>query len=52
MSFTVQNHAGRPLKNFWNAIHFHPTDAIEDAWGQRILNRVAEDKVAALERTV
>lgn len=34
------------IKNFWNHIHFHPTDAIEDEWGQRILNQVAEDKVA------
>ena len=27
----------RHLNNFWNHIHFHPTDAIEDAWGKRIL---------------
>lgn len=33
-------------ENFWNAIHFHPTDAIEDDWGQRILNQVAADKAA------
>lgn len=37
---------GRPVKNFWNAIHFHPTDAIEDDWGRRILDAVAADKVA------
>ena len=36
--------------NFWNAIHFHPTDAIEDEWGQRILNRVAADGAAHLVR--
>jgi len=33
-------------ENFWNNIHFHPTDAIEDDWGQRILNEVAKDRVA------
>ncbi len=39
-----------PLPNFWNHIHFHPTDAIEDPWGQRILNRVKEDGVASTVR--
>ena len=33
-------------ENFWNNIHFHPTDAIEDDWGQKILNEVAKDNVA------
>ena len=37
-------------KNFWNNIHFHPTDAIEDAWGQRILDQIAEDHVAKTVR--
>ncbi|MBQ2709255.1 MAG: hypothetical protein IJF67_13390, partial [Clostridia bacterium] len=32
--------------NFWNNIHFHPTDAIEDAWGQRYLDAVAEAGIA------
>lgn len=32
--------------NFWNNIHFHPTDAIEDAWGQAVLDAVAKDGVA------
>lgn len=36
----------RKVHNFWNNIHFHPTDAIEDDWGQVILNKVAEDRVA------
>jgi len=42
-------HTGKILKkqhNFWNGIHFHPTDAIEDAWGQRILDTVSADGVA------
>lgn len=31
-------------KNFWNHCLFHPTDAIEDSWGKRILDRMADDK--------
>ena len=31
-------------KNFWNNCIFHPTDAVEDPWGRRILDRVAKDK--------
>lgn len=36
--------------NFWNHIHFHPTDAIEDAWGKALLDDVAKDKVAKYVR--
>ena len=32
--------------NFWNHILFHPTDAVEDDWGKKILNQIAEDKAA------
>ncbi len=28
---------------FWNHVLFHPTDAIEDPWGRRILDRIAKD---------
>lgn len=38
------------INNFYNAIHFHPTDAIEDKWGQNILNRIAGDKAASFVR--
>lgn len=31
-------------KNFWNNCVFHPTDAIEDAWGARILDKISADK--------
>ena len=31
-------------RNFWNGCVFHPTDAVEDPWGKRILDRMAEDK--------
>ena len=41
--------AGKMIKkqsNFWNNIHFHPTDAIEDDWGKRILDTIAEENIA------
>lgn len=31
-------------ENFWNNALFHPTDAIEDPWGKRILDKIAEDR--------
>lgn len=40
------NKVEKKLKNFWNDIVFHPTDAIEDEWGQQYLNKIAEDKAA------
>lgn len=43
-------HVTMPLKNFWNHIHFHPTDAIEDQWGKNILDRVAGDSSAQYVR--
>lgn len=30
-------------KNFWSNCLFHPTDAIEDPWGKRILDRMSAD---------
>lgn len=49
----IQIHCDTVIKrqhNFWNNIHFHPTDAIEDEWGQRILDEVARDNVAETVR--
>ena len=40
----------KKLHNFWNHIHFHPTDAIEDDWGKSILDCVAQDHVAQTVR--
>lgn len=40
----------RPLHNFWNQIHFHPTDAVEDDWGRRILDQAARDGAARYVR--
>ena len=31
-------------KNFWSGCVFHPTDAVEDPWGRRILDKMAEDR--------
>ena len=49
ISINTQN-VIKKIPNFWNNIHFHPTDAIEDAWGQRILNEVKKDHVADMVR--
>lgn len=31
-------------KKFWNGCVFHPTDAVEDPWGRRILDKLSADK--------
>ncbi len=41
---TITNVVKKHQENFWNNCLFHPTDAVEDAWGKRILDRMAEDK--------
>lgn len=46
----IERGAAQPLPNFWNHIHFHPTDAIEDDWGRAILDRVAADRAARTVR--
>ena len=40
----IQNQVIREQKNFWNNCIFHPTDAVEDPWGRRILDRMSNDK--------
>jgi len=44
------NEIKKKQHNFWNHIHFHPTDAIEDDWGRNILDNVAKDGVARTVR--
>ncbi|MBO5652653.1 MAG: hypothetical protein J6S44_00390 [Clostridia bacterium] len=39
----IGNTIEKTQRNFWNACVFHPTDAVEDPWGRRILDRMAED---------
>jgi len=36
--------------NFWNNAMFHPTDAVEDPWGKRILDKMAEERTAKTTR--
>lgn len=50
MSVKVKNESAGRLNNFFNHIHFHPTDAIEDDWGRAILDRIAEDGAAKTVR--
>ena len=38
------------LTHFWSGMVFHPTDAIEDDWGQRILDRISVDKAVRCVR--
>lgn len=38
--------SGRKISNFWNNVHFHPTDAVEDIWGSEILENLAQDRSA------
>ena len=40
----IDSEITKKLSNFWNQCVFHPTDAVEDAWGRRILDRMSEDK--------
>ncbi|MBR2354337.1 MAG: hypothetical protein IKA76_07550 [Clostridia bacterium] len=39
----IKNTVLRTQNNFWNACVFHPTDAVEDPWGKRILDQMSED---------
>ena len=40
----------KDLVNFWNHMVFHPTNSIEDPWGQQHLNKLAEDKAVQIVR--
>lgn len=35
----------RKIEQFWNNIHFHPTDAIEDFWGKKVLEDITKDGI-------
>jgi len=39
----VDNTVIKKQPKFWNHALFHPTDAVEDSWGKRILDRMASD---------
>lgn len=40
----ISNSVQKKQTNFWNGCVFHPTDAIEDPWGRRILDAISEDR--------
>lgn len=50
MTITVKKESIGRLNNFFNHLHFHPTDAIEDDWGRAILDRIAADGAARTVR--
>ena len=39
----IKNEIIKKQPKFWNHALFHPTDAIEDPWGRRILDRMSAD---------
>ena len=49
MNYNIGN-KDRIITNFWNHVHFHPTDAIEDNWGKIILDNISSDGVAQYVR--
>jgi len=40
----ILNNVYKRQKNFWNGCVFHPTDAVEDPWGKRILDQMSKDR--------
>ena len=40
----ILNSVYKRQKNFWNGCVFHPTDAVEDPWGKRILDQMSKDR--------
>lgn len=46
----IGNKIVKEQHNFWNHCLFHPTDAVEDSWGKRILDRMAEDEAVKTVR--
>lgn len=40
----IANEIKKKQLKFWNNCVFHPTDAVEDPWGKRILDRMSKDK--------
>ncbi len=39
----IENKILKKQPKFWNHALFHPTDAVEDPWGKRILDRMSDD---------
>ncbi len=49
ISLDTEKRCGR-LQNFWSAVHFHPTDAIEDEWGQNVIKKIKAGGAARFMR--
>ena len=39
----IKNNVLKEERSFWNQCVFHPTDAVEDPWGRRILDKMSKD---------
>lgn len=46
----IQDKEVKRQSNFWTDVLFHPTDAVEDPWGKRILDTLAEDRIPRFVR--
>ena len=46
----INNTILKQQQNFWNHCIFHPTDAVEDPWGKRILDQMSVDKACQVVR--
>lgn len=46
----ISSEAIKKQKNFWNNCVFVPTDGVEDSWGKRLLDKMAEDKAVQTVR--
>ena len=40
----VSQNVVKKQPDFWNHCLFHPTDAVEDPWGKRILDQMSKDR--------
>lgn len=51
MNITIwKDRVSHKTNRYWNHFVFHPTDAIEDDWGKRILDQCADDGVGEFVR--
>ena len=39
----IGSNVTRNIDKFWNNCLFHPTDAVEDPWGKKILDKMATE---------
>lgn len=46
INVTISADREKQIHNFYNHLHFHPTDAIEDEWGKKNLEKFRDYKIA------